>query len=67
MEIDGAEAQRTGRIAEYKNTTYHFCSEACKRKFVAAPEKYVGRTGEREHVAKNVAGQVNPVSAAHHD
>ncbi|TDG35814.1 YHS domain-containing protein [Pedobacter changchengzhani] len=25
----------------YKKVTYHFCSESCKNKFVAAPTKYI--------------------------
>ncbi len=29
------------RTAEYEGATYYFCSEACRRKFVADPAKFV--------------------------
>lgn len=27
--------------AEYQGTTYYFCAEGCRRKFVAHPEEFV--------------------------
>jgi membrane fusion protein, copper/silver efflux system len=43
MGVDPAKAARlTGR---YKGTTYYFCSESCKRKFDANPERYVSAGG----------------------
>jgi Cu+-exporting ATPase len=30
--------------AEYADDVYYFCSEECKNKFEADPEKYVSRT-----------------------
>lgn len=28
---------------EYADRTYHFCSEACRKRFTAEPGKYAGR------------------------
>jgi Cu(I)/Ag(I) efflux system membrane fusion protein len=67
MEIDAAEAEAAGHTTEYKQTTYHFCSEGCKRKFMASPEKYGGHTMEHRQVAANNVAQVTPGSAARHD
>jgi Cu+-exporting ATPase len=40
MEVD----ERTAPARyEYQGDTYYFCSEACKKKFVADPESYVSR------------------------
>lgn len=27
--------------AEYQGSTYHFCSEACRRRFVANPAEFI--------------------------
>lgn len=37
-----AEASATAR-AEYKGTTYYFCSAACKAAFEKNPEKYASK------------------------
>jgi Cu+-exporting ATPase len=34
----------TARSAEVRGKTYHFCSEGCRTKFVADPDKYLNRT-----------------------
>ena len=31
---------------EHAGTTYHFCSEACHKRFVAEPAKYAGRASQ---------------------
>ena len=31
---------------EHAGTTYHFCSEACRKRFVAEPGKYAGRASQ---------------------
>lgn len=41
MEIDESEAAAT---AEYEDDTYYFCSEQCKDRFLADPERYVSRS-----------------------
>ncbi len=35
---------RTARSAEVRGKTYYFCSEGCRTKFVADPDKYLNRT-----------------------
>ena len=34
----------TARSAEVRGKTYYFCSEGCRAKFVADPDKYLNRT-----------------------
>jgi Cu+-exporting ATPase len=41
MDVDEQSAAAT---TEYEGDTYYFCSEVCKNKFVADPERYVSRT-----------------------
>jgi len=41
MEVDEKKAAATSR---YEGDTYYFCSEDCKRRFDADPERYVSRT-----------------------
>jgi Cu+-exporting ATPase len=41
MEVD----ERTAAArSQYEGDTYYFCSEECKRRFDADPERYVSRT-----------------------
>ena len=35
---------RTARSAEVRGKTYYFCSEGCRTKFVADPDKYLNKT-----------------------
>jgi Cu+-exporting ATPase len=41
MEVDENTAAAK---SEYKGDTYHFCSQECKRRFDADPERYVSRS-----------------------
>jgi membrane fusion protein, copper/silver efflux system len=41
MTVDTAEAKAAGRTAEYRGTTYYFCSDQCKISFRKKPEQYV--------------------------
>lgn len=41
MDVD---PQTAAAKTEYAGDTYYFCSEECKNKFVADPERYVSRT-----------------------
>ena len=41
MDVDKATAPAT---AEYLGERFYFCSEECKRRFVADPERYVSRS-----------------------
>lgn len=40
MNVDPA---KTAHHAEHRGEAYHFCSASCRTKFVADPEKYLGR------------------------
>jgi Cu+-exporting ATPase len=40
MQVD---EQHSAGTSEYNNTTYYFCSQACKQKFDATPERYTGQ------------------------
>jgi YHS domain-containing protein len=48
MSVDPATANEK---MDYAGTTYYFCSAACKQRFAADPEKYVGaaKVGHRGH------------------
>jgi Cu+-exporting ATPase len=37
-----------GPNAEHEGQIYHFCSDGCRSKFVADPERYLSKTGEPE-------------------
>ena len=41
MTIDKAKAVAEGLTLERDGTTYYFCSESCKKKFSAQPERYI--------------------------
>jgi Cu+-exporting ATPase len=41
MDVDERNAAAT---TEYAGDTYYFCSEKCRDKFEADPERYVSRT-----------------------
>jgi YHS domain-containing protein len=41
MDVDERTAAAT---SEYEGDTYYFCSQVCKKKFDADPERYVSRT-----------------------
>lgn len=41
MELDIATAHASAREGEYGGKKYYFCSDKCKRKFVAAPARFV--------------------------
>jgi len=45
MDVDKSSAAAT---AQYLGETFYFCSEECKKKFEADPERYVSRS---EHSA----------------
>ena len=40
MEVDQAKTNALKRTSEYRGTTYYFCSDSCKRRFDASPEKF---------------------------
>jgi Cu+-exporting ATPase len=52
MEVNpaSAEAQR-----EYSGQTFYFCSEECKRKFDADPERYVDDTDRAQARARRAS------------
>lgn len=39
--VDGAQARASGRTSQFRNTTYYFSSDSCKRQFDADPEGYL--------------------------
>jgi membrane fusion protein, copper/silver efflux system len=41
MEVSESHAKAAGRTSQYRNQTYYFCSDSCKRKFDADPEGYL--------------------------
>jgi multidrug efflux pump subunit AcrA (membrane-fusion protein)/YHS domain-containing protein len=45
MEVDQRKAAAAGRAAQHDGRTYYFCSDECRRKFVAEPTKYARKPG----------------------
>ena len=43
MEVDQARAKADGRTSVHAGTGYSFCSDSCKRRFDATPERFVPR------------------------
>lgn len=35
-------SEKAAGTVEYRNTTYYFCTDACRRQFSAEPQRYVG-------------------------
>lgn len=46
--VCGMNASNSSLTFLYKDTTYHFCSESCKEKFVAQPQDYLSKNIQRE-------------------
>lgn len=40
MSVDKEEAEKEGRVREYKGKKYYFCCDGCITDFEANPEKY---------------------------
>ncbi len=43
MEVDRLRAASAGKTASHKGTTYYFCSDDCRTRFQADPEKYAAK------------------------
>ena len=41
MEVDQTKAKAAGRTAVHRGTSYFFCSDSCKKRFDANPERFV--------------------------
>jgi YHS domain-containing protein len=41
MEVDQTKAKASGRTATYHGTSYSFCSDTCRKRFDATPERFV--------------------------
>jgi P-type Cu+ transporter len=52
MEVNPASAEAQ---CEYNGQTFYFCSEACKRKFDADPERYVDETDRAQARARRAS------------
>jgi len=58
MEVDEAKARAAGRTAQHAGHAYAFCSETCRDRFAAAPQRYLsaaaaaaGAGGDGHHLA----------------
>jgi membrane fusion protein, copper/silver efflux system len=45
MDVDRAKARSAGHVVSYQGRTYYFCSNACTKRFEAAPTSYVPPPG----------------------
>jgi RND family efflux transporter MFP subunit len=43
MQVDEQRAAAAGRTAEHAQTTYYFCADECKRRFLEEPGRFVGK------------------------
>ncbi len=48
-------------VSVHNGTTYHFCSNGCRAKFAASPEKYLGQTTADAPVASAQATYTCPM------
>jgi RND family efflux transporter MFP subunit len=59
MAIDQNKATAAGRKAEYRGTTYFFCSDTCKQKFDKDPARYVqGQSQAAQHARAVAVGEM---------
>jgi Cu(I)/Ag(I) efflux system membrane fusion protein len=49
MDVDEAQARAAGKVAEHAGRTHFFCSEGCRARFAAAPEKFAETTAGHAH------------------
>jgi YHS domain-containing protein len=47
MDVDENKASAAGRKSEYQGKTYFFCSDGCKQKFDAEPQRFLQKPPER--------------------
>ena len=73
MTVDEGKAKAAKRVSEYQGKTYGFCSDGCKKKFDAAPAKYLAKakppamtaaTSEPKEAADPVCGMKVDVADA---
>lgn len=59
MAVDEATARASGKTAEHAGRTFFFCSDGCKARFAASPEKFAaaGHEDGHAHPAEQVALQ----------
>ena len=55
MNVDGA---KTAHHAEFGETTYHFCSDGCRTKFIADPDRYLHPNSEAPDVEAVAEGTI---------
>jgi Cu(I)/Ag(I) efflux system membrane fusion protein len=63
MTVDEAEARADQCVSEHEGKTYFFCCDACKEKFAADPERFVGRAAPAGH-DRPVTAPAGPTNAA---
>jgi len=52
--VCGCKVSEAGFVSEYEGKTYHFCSEACKRKFEMSPGQWVRDQERAEKMVERV-------------
>jgi len=60
MAVDAAQARAAGKTVEHAGRTYAFCSEDCRARFAASPEKFAGAGGGHDHAAERTQAGGQP-------
>jgi YHS domain-containing protein len=55
MEVDEQRAAAAGRTAEHAGTTFYFCADECKRRFVGNPGRFVQKPSPSHTAPKSAA------------
>jgi Cu(I)/Ag(I) efflux system membrane fusion protein len=72
MQVDEQRAAAAGRTADHAGTTYYFCADECKRRFLENPGRFVGKPSPKPaspHAPAKVAAEphgANPPAVQPH-
>jgi len=64
MGVDQARAKAAGRTAVHRGTSYFFCSDSCKKRFDATPERFVPGPSSPAPSSAEPAGRTVPAPPA---
>jgi membrane fusion protein, copper/silver efflux system len=65
MELDEAKVRAAGKTVEANGKTFFFCSDTCKARFEASPERFAGAAADGEHAHADEHGALAGHAAPH--
>jgi Cu(I)/Ag(I) efflux system membrane fusion protein len=60
MAVDEAQARAAGRVAEHAGRTHFFCSDGCRARFAAGPERFTDAAAGHAPAAVQARAEVRP-------